>query len=247
MKNSFERIEKKYLVNQEQKDKLVNLLLEHAEYDKFCIGNKTYKIMNVFYDTPNQDLISYSIDSPNHIYKEKLRARKYVDSDTCFLEIKKKYDGVVGKRRIKLHVDELNAFIHEGIAPEKHKYVNKQIVEEIKYFLKQYPDIKENLFLSYDRLGFFDKLDPNLRITFDNNIRYSRTSFDWENVKDTINVLEEGTYVLEIKTSNPLPLWLARFLSEEGIHHKRFSKYGTGYKYYLKEDDNNGLIQKLYL
>ena len=87
-KFSFKRVEKKYIVTKSQRDELLKELLLYMEYDKYCVGEKTYKIQNIYYDTPDNVLISKSIQKP--VYKEKLRARKYVGTKNCFLEIKKK-------------------------------------------------------------------------------------------------------------------------------------------------------------
>lgn len=246
MNNSFRRIETKYIITAEQREKMIALLEEHCDYDPYCVGGKMYSIMNIYYDTPDQNIISRSIYKPNGIYKEKLRARSYVGGKTRFLEIKKKYDGVVGKRRIKLTSEELNALIDKGTLPEEKSFTDKQILKEIQYFISQYPGLKPNVFLAYDRLGFADKIDPGLRITFDENIRCSRDQFNWEEVDDAKPLLPKGIYILEIKTSNPYPLWLAKYLSEEGIYHHSFSKYGTEYKKYLKEKHYE-LIPELYI
>ena len=38
---------------------------------------------------------------------------------------------------------------------------------------------------------------------------------------------------MEIKIPNTVPLWLARYLSENGIFNSKFSKYGKEYEYYV--------------
>lgn len=99
----FKRYEYKYLITQEMKNKLLFYMQEYMKPDKF--GNS--KICNIYFDTPNYILIRHSIDKP--FYKEKLRLRSYgkVDKESdVFLEIKKKYNRVVYKRRIVLSEDE---------------------------------------------------------------------------------------------------------------------------------------------
>ena len=48
-------------------------------------------------------------------------------------------------------------------------------------------------------------------------------------------LLDKGLYIMEIKTSLAMPVWLADMLTELGIHRTSFSKYGTEYKEYLKQ------------
>lgn len=58
---------------------------------------------DLYFDTENYRLIRRSIEKPS--YKEKLRIRSYRRADpesNVFVELKKKYDGVVYKRRLEL-------------------------------------------------------------------------------------------------------------------------------------------------
>jgi len=62
-----------------------------------------YTICNIYYDTGDWRLIRKSLEKT--VYKEKLRIRSYgvpTGDDKVFVELKKKYDGVVYKRRIAM-------------------------------------------------------------------------------------------------------------------------------------------------
>ena len=93
----FRRVEQKYLLSKEQYIKLMDRISSHVEKDKYYKST----ICNVYFDTTNSDLIVTSLEKP--LYKEKVRLRSYgvptIDS-TVFLEIKSKYKGIVGKRRV---------------------------------------------------------------------------------------------------------------------------------------------------
>ena len=98
----FERTEKKYRLDARQHRQMVEALAGHLALDAFGIT----KITSLYFDTPGRALIERSLDKP--LYKEKLRLRRYgeaagedADEDGCvFVEIKKKYKGVVYKRRV---------------------------------------------------------------------------------------------------------------------------------------------------
>ena len=90
----FRRYEKKYLVTQEQYDRLAAVFAPRMERDRFSEST----ISNIYYDTPDFRLIRRSLDRP--VYKEKLRLRTYrtPHADTeAFVEIKKKYDKRSGR------------------------------------------------------------------------------------------------------------------------------------------------------
>ena len=95
----FKRVEKKYLVDQYQIDTFLQAIEPNVNNDLYG----QYTVCNIYFDTEHYDLIRTSIDKP--VYKEKLRLRSYgvpKGDNKVFLEIKKKYKGVVYKRRIKI-------------------------------------------------------------------------------------------------------------------------------------------------
>lgn len=223
---SFRRIEKKYIVNEQQKKELIELISPYMELDPFCKNQSTYRIQNIYYDTPTNEVISLSVRKPR--YKQKLRARKYLNTQQCYLEIKKKCEGVVGKRRLSVSMEELDDFIFRGIKPKRDSFIDNHVIGEIEYFLSLYKVIPST-FISYERLGFFAKNDHELRLTFDNEIHAKRNNFDWDKDDYEVKLLEDGLYILEIKYTHNFPLWLVKSLSKLKIYPHSFSKYGTEY------------------
>ena len=97
----MKRYELKYLLSGEQTEFLRTRLQGHMEPDRF--GRTS--IASLYYDTPDYRLIRASLARP--VYKEKLRMRSYGvpgSGDNVFVELKKKYDGVVYKRRITMRM-----------------------------------------------------------------------------------------------------------------------------------------------
>ena len=161
----FQRYEKKYLLNPEQYQKIRAGLAPYMEADE----HGRYTICNLYYDTPDFQLIRASLDKP--VYKEKLRMRSYgvpADGDSVFVELKKKYRGVVYKRRISLPETDAMSWLSRGkSSPE-----NTQISREIDYFLNFYPSLGPAGFISYRREAFYAKNQPDFRVTFDCRILF---------------------------------------------------------------------------
>lgn len=224
---AFNRKETKYILNDEQVTKLKERIKEYMELDPHCAGYKTYKIQNIYYDTINNDLISKSIEKP--AFKEKLRLRKYYGSKVYFLEIKKKCHGIVGKRRIVLKKEELDSFLNGNDLGYINDYSSKMAIKEIKYLLTRY-DLKPKVYLSYERLGYFSKIDKSLRITIDSNLKSRRNNLDINSDENCNYIIPKDNYILEIKSINNYPLWLVKILTELNIKHQSFSKYGYEYK-----------------
>ena len=112
----FNRYEHKYKLDTKTFNKVLD---EHMELDSHCGEHSLYTIANIYYDTKDNSLIRESLSKP--AYKEKLRLRSYgvPDMDSkVFLEIKKKYRGLVNKRRTTLELGEAYDFIETGVKPE---------------------------------------------------------------------------------------------------------------------------------
>jgi SPX domain protein involved in polyphosphate accumulation len=230
----FNRYENKYLLDSEAYYKFYHRLLEYMELDDYNKQHEFYSITNLYYDTPHNALIRNSLAKPK--YKEKLRLRAYgiPNRDTkVYLEIKKKVFGLVNKRRTSLKLHEAYDFVNTGVEPEFKDYMNKQVIEEIKYFLTRY-DLQPKVYLSYDRKALFCKNNRDLRITFDTNIRSRRYDLNLEQGTDGEPLLEPGQWLMEVKAEKTIPVWLAKMLSEHQMYRTSFSKYGNEYKKMLK-------------
>lgn len=236
MSETFKRHEKKYILTKDQHDRLVDLISSHMKKDKFS-EEKPYLIRNVYLDTINNDMVRVSCDKP--IFKEKLRIRKYGDyndgKDKYFLEIKRKYAGVVYKRRVEMNKNELHQFTLKGILPDGKSPLETQILHELSYLFKLYKPIPKS-FISYERTAYYDINDSEFRLTFDNNLYSRRDDFSFDSdYKETI-LLPPDHYLMEVKVGNGMPLWFANALSEIGARPGSFSKYGTDFKQLTRKE-----------
>ncbi len=216
----FKRYEVKFLLSPEEFAEIKDELFDKISLDEY--GDTT--IQSLYYDTPSNLLIRRSIEKP--LFKEKLRLRSYglaKEDSKLYLEIKRKYEHVVYKRRISLTQNEANGYIDGSIKP------NSQIAKEISTFRKQYKGLKPNMLIIYDRQAYKDE-SGDLRITLDRNIRYRTDNLDLTYGLNGTNIIPEGYILMEIKVPGTYPLWLARLLTEHRIFKTSFSKYGKAYQ-----------------
>ena len=203
-----------------------------------------YLVQNLYFDTENWDIIRESIEKP--LYKEKLRLRFYGDynpESKGFLELKKKFDGIVYKRRIAFSLGEIKKRCVRDIVSE----AGSQISREIDFFLS-YRDVSEKIFIAYKRTAYNGIEDQTLRVSFDRDIVFRRctlnclynddTFCDWPCSDDERQILNENFLIMEIKTAYSIPLWLTHMLSENNIFPVSFSKYGTCYTKHILKRQN---------
>ena len=114
----FSRYEKKYMINSAVYLKIQDVLRKYMNADPYNKDGAFYTISNIYYDTPDNYLIRNSTMKP--AYKEKLRLRAYgvpKEEDLIFLEIKKKFQKIVNKRRTKLSLKEAYSLWKTGRSP----------------------------------------------------------------------------------------------------------------------------------
>ncbi len=232
-KMTFNRYEKKFILTTDQKDMLLKEVSKRLTFDENIKNGKPYQIYNLYYDTNDYEFIRHSLSKP--IYKDKVRLRAYhyplTDEDLVFLEIKKKFEGRVNKRRIIMSYKEFKAYLNEEKSPEADDYLNLQVFQEIEYLLKRNA-LQPKAYIAYERIALHNE-DDSLRVTFDHNIRYRNENINFEN-DDSKQILEDqDEWLMEIKSIQNFPLWLVNILSENKIYATSFSKYGKAYKQFI--------------
>ena len=241
--DTFERKEKKYLITEAQCEAIKRGLSAHMRLDDYGAT----RIDSLYLDTPDRSLICRSLEKP--LYKEKLRVRSYgafSEASTVFLEIKKKYKGIVYKRRVRMSKQAYEAYaqgmsyeqaqeqfpVMAANADDDLKPGKLQIARELDAFYRRYDDLAPSMVISCLREAWTpldaDDEDCVDRVTFDENISY-------------IDLFEQGAaarrpvtgpdqVVMEIKCAGGYPTWLCELLSSVGAYPRSFSKYGNAFK-----------------
>ena len=235
----FKRYEMKYMMTRKQQRVMLEAMLPYMKLDNF--GHT--QIRNIYFDTDNYRLVRHSIEKPS--YKEKLRVRSYKKvkaQDKVFVELKKKYDDIVYKRRESISYDDLSAWLEKGSGTPFP--IDTQIGHEIAYFFKYYQTIEAKVFLSYEREAFYALDGSDFRVTFDENILARREDLSLSEGIWGERLIDENCVLMEIKTSGGIPLWMTKALAQERIYKTSFSKYGTAYQnmIYGAENENRKLF-----
>lgn len=231
---TFKRYEIKYMLTCRQEEQIKQVMAPYMKEDEH--GRST--ICSLYLDTPDYLLIRRSMDHP--AYKEKLRLRSYgvaKENTTVFLELKKKYDSVVYKRRIALPLAQAEQFLVEETARKTDQSENTgiagnnpQIRKEIRYCMQTYQDLHPAVLLTYERDAFYGKNDHEFRVTFDHNILWRDTDLTLSAGIYGTPVLKEDQILMEVKTSGAMPLWMTHYLTENHLYRTSFSKYATAYR-----------------
>jgi hypothetical protein len=192
------------------------------------------KVINVYFDTDSDELIRASIEAS--VFKEKFRLRTYEYEGSlfpyAFAELKKKYKGVVYKRRVMLSTDAAASLLR-GENPAA-ALGDGQTARELAFFIAK-TGCRPKVHLSYDRHSFSGRDEGDLRLTFDSNIVARSDRLDFSLSPAGRPCLPPGAYLMELKADTALPLWLTGFLTKYKVYPRSFSKYGAYYEGGLKD------------
>ena len=246
--DTFERKEKKCLITAAQCAAIKEGLASHMQLDKYGAT----RIDSLYLDTPDRSLICRSLEKP--LYKEKLRIRSYgafSEADVVFVEIKKKYKGIVYKRRVRMSKAGMEEYLQGATYQEaqEHHPISSgdaasdlapgklQIARELDAFFRRYDGLAPSMVISCLREAWAP-IDPDDedcvdRITFDEGINYIDL-FEPASVQRR-PVTSSDLVVMEIKCAGGYPLWLCGLLESCGAHPRSFSKYGNAFKRVLAE------------
>ena len=233
----FKRYEIKYCITYAQKETILKAMGPYLRLD----GYGRTVIRNLYYDTDTFRLARRSREKP--VYKEKLRIRSYrtvQPDEPVFVELKKKYNSVVYKRRVALPENTAMRWISDGIYPPE----RTQICDEIEYFRQYYGGLRPAVFLSYEREAYYDPSGSDFRVTFDENILARRTALSLGSEPGGVPLMDAGNTLMEIKTSAGIPLWMTDALTCMRIFKTSFSKYGNAYEQLIYTD--KGDVQNVF-
>lgn len=231
---TFKRYEVKYILTRRQRELLLQAMAGHLALDQY----DRHTIRNIYFDTDTFRLVRDSIEKP--FYKEKLRVRSYrraSEDSPVFVELKKKYDGVVYKRRLSLpHRAAMDALESGAPLPE-----DSQIAREIEAFRAFYgPTLMPAMLLTYEREAYYPVDGSDLRLTLDENIRWRMDDIDLSASAMGRLILPSDSVLMELKSPGGYPRWIVDFLSNNNIRKTSFSKYGTAYLQMLTEKNMGG-------
>ena len=221
--NVFERVEKKFLLTREQAE-VLKADLDGFGFEKLDFGSPD--ISSVYWDSPDEILVRRSLERP--VYKEKLRMRAYgtvQTDDMVYMEIKKKYRGVVYKRRVPIRLSDMAQVEKEGCMPDGCGQIGREITAMIRRY-----SLAPKTLIMYRREAYVLPGGEGIRLTMDTGIRYRRSILDVRCAQTGQLILSGDPVLLEVKIPGIWPQWLLRELEGLNVRGTHLSKVGLAYQ-----------------
>ena len=213
------RIDTKYAVPMS----VLPLILEAAKADYFVQeidGKRIATYDTMYFDTESLDM--YIRHHDRQLVRQKIRIRRYVDSDLTFLEIKRKNNkGRTSKKRIIVPGFNITADTPSVL---KHKRKEDEAVTVASFIdaksRYEWAEISPHLWTKFHRITLVNKAKTE-RLTIDLDLV-------WENVVSGEKKTFEDLVIIELKRDGNVPSKMTHIMLDLRIHPLKISKYCIG-------------------
>lgn len=202
------RTDTKYLLNR----RILDSLADHwssSFYVQEVSGSRIAHYRTLYFDT--SDAMTYTIHHNQHLHRQKIRQREYMDTGTVFCEVKNKVNtGRTKKKRMEIPATEWGRLYN---------------LPEMEQFLK------ERVWLTQERL--YPRLQNQFRrITLVNRAKTERITIDsgicFHNVLTGMDADVSELVIIEVKQDGNHPSDFKRLLLDARVQQKGLSKYCLG-------------------
>jgi hypothetical protein len=233
MIDHFERQELKYFVPSHLMDTLRQRLLNHTIHDPYCEAypDWRYPVRSLYFDTRRHLFYFEKIQGLKN--RKKLRIRIYSNSEesnTAFLEIKRKRGKIIFKERALIPYNEISHTMNGSAIHLIHPDLSTQrnALHHYTYLMKRL-NLVPTVVIVYEREAFQGIDDPTLRMTFDIDTRsHPSSELSGLTIHDDLLRINERCFILEVKFARTMPLWLRTILRDFHLRLQAISKYCEG-------------------
>lgn len=225
----FNRYELKYVIDARRYRALLADLKHFVVPDRSGDQDGFYRVLSLYYDSPNVAAYRSKVDGLK--FRRKLRLRVYPRGNDVqhvtegHVEIKQRVNRTVQKRRILLPlpaaVDLCRGIEPEGALDE----LDRAVASEVHYMVRA-QHLRPTCIVTYRRQAFLtERYDAGMRITFDMQLEARATSLAVDAPAKCHLFLPRDRFIMEIKVNERVPHWVVALLAKHECTLQRYSKY----------------------
>jgi hypothetical protein len=231
---NFLRFEFKYVLRADLRREVESALGYFVQLDPFVAAqpHKKYFVRSLYFDDPDFGCYFAKIDGQLHRAKFRLRtyAREPNADAAVYLELKGRHDSLVFKQRTPVRTGAGAEFM-----PDQHDVTRRilahatpsPVLERFQFEVER-KRLVPVMLIDYERRPYVSKYDPEFRLTFDDQLRATRTQSLFPGPTDHCRDLLTGYTVMEVKFRHHVPAWFHRILQSYGLRRQSVSKICKG-------------------
>lgn len=227
---AFNRFELKYFIKAERYRALVADLSHFMQPDEHGDVDGFYRIISLYYDSP--DFACYRSKIEGLRFRRKLRLRIYQSPgqelssiDKGFVEIKQRFNRTTQKKRVILPLEEAKLLCAGERTPEGLDARDTTTAAEISYLVRAM-QLRPAAIVSYRRRAFVGgRYETGMRLTFDQQLEGRTHALEVNQVAKNYHFLPLDWVLMEVKVNERIPTWLVALLGKYECSLQKISKY----------------------
>jgi hypothetical protein len=209
------------------------MLLPHVEPDPFAAARPgaMYTVWSLYLDTPRLDFYHEKLAGLRDRIKVRVRAYDEITPEKpVFLEVKRKSDSVITKRRAAVRCRDVEAVLGEGDVERyllRLPHPGDPAADALEFlFHVNRRSLAPVIIVAYEREAYISRHDESVRITLDRQLRsYLAEGLTFgATAGREVRALGDNI-ILEVKSNSGIPLWLRLILTRVGANKEALSKY----------------------
>jgi SPX domain protein involved in polyphosphate accumulation len=223
----FNRYELKYVLPVLRAERLIEELRDRMPEDVHSKGSG-YRILSLYYDSPDLDCFWAKIEGLK--FRRKVRLRSYAGAEVekiekGLVEIKQRINRTVQKRRLVLPLKQATELCLGRAIPKGLDALDEQVAEEVCYLANSL-HLQPTAITAYFRRAFEGAFEnAGLRVTFDYDVRGRVHALDLTESAHNTLVLPLDWCIMEVKANETVPDWMTSLLGRHNCSVNRVSKY----------------------
>ncbi|MDX1639070.1 MAG: polyphosphate polymerase domain-containing protein [Balneolaceae bacterium] len=228
------RFEYKYRLKEPKAREVSHFVGQYLECDPYGAEqpDHSYTVQSLYLDSPSLKTYHDTINGTRNRFKLRIRYYTGNPEQPVYLEIKRRYDTVIRKKRAIVHRNRLTDLLG-GQLPTSRCLVKK--TPEQRHTLDQFCMLMNQLnaepkvHVKYRREAYELPDSNSVRVTFDREVQTERISGGKlvENLQNPTSIFG-STVVLEIKFTNRYPHWLQEITERYHLWRESAAKYVDG-------------------
>jgi SPX domain protein involved in polyphosphate accumulation len=230
------RYECKYLVDPLLVPGMREFLQPFVQPDRYAghLGDYRYAICSLYLDTDDLRLYQQTVGGEKNRFK--LRVRTYSDNpeSPAFLEIKRKVDSTVQKRRVRLTRAEVREVLARG--------VDRRLYAEDTMSHIRLSAAKPVMKVKYLREAYESSGGDPVRVTFDTDLMFAVTlDHELSHAHGRWTTTPVDGTIFEIKFTERFPAWVSDLVRTFGLKQQSVPKYVMSVDQLLQEGGQSAL------
>ena len=233
------RFELKYVVPEHVARQLAAQVQPYCKTDATGSLDGNYVVTSLYLDSPQWHLHQAVMTAQPVRFKARVRTYGSDPHADAWVEIKRRFGEVIAKSRARVRAHFWPTLVDRfALAQPDTWQLAQSALDVVKDFQSAVvaTDLQPAMLVRYDREAYMGVLEPDVRVTFDRNLRYLR-SHDAELVHDESRYhgmagrdVFDGVphaVVVELKFNLRMPLWMGDCVRTLQLHRGSFAKYST--------------------